>query len=207
MPQPIRQLLPGVVHWTAIHPHTGLESSSYVLTETGVALDPILPEEGLGWFDEHGVKVREILLSNRHHLRSSREFVAHFGCGVHASRPGMHEFSAADGVKPFDFGTTLAGGVVAREIGAICPDETALVIPDVRAVVVADGVANYGGLQFFEDELLGDDPVAVKEGLLAAYARLVDDVDFDHLLPAHGPPIIGNGRIALRDFVALTGAF
>src|SRR3712207_3740794 len=110
MSQPIRQLLPGVVHWTAPHPKHGLEVSSYLLTETGVVLDPVMPPDGLGWFDEHGVRPREVLLSNRHHLRAAPAFAERFGCGIHASRPGLHEFAAADGVRPFEFGQTLAGG-------------------------------------------------------------------------------------------------
>lgn len=200
MPQPIRELVPGVLHWRAVHPNTGMDASSYLLTEPGVAIDPIAPEEGLDALPQ----TRAILLSNRHHLRSAREIAARDGATIHASRPGMHEFEEADGVTPFDFGDTLPGDVLAREIGVICPDETALVIPSVRAVAVADGVHNEGGLQFFPDHLLGDDPVGVKTGLLEAYARLAQEVDFDHLLPAHGTPIVGGARTALLDFVSLT---
>ena len=202
MSEPIRQLLPGVVHWKAQHPNLGTDVSSYLLTETGVAFDPLVPEEGLGWFEEHGVVPREVLLSNRHHLRDARAFAERFGSAIHASRPGMHEFSPADGVMPFEFGDTLAGGVVAYEVGVLCPDETAFEVPDVRALVVADGVVGYGGLRFVPDHLLGDDAEAIKRGLAARYLRIVDEVDFDHLLVAHGEPVIGNGRTALRDFAA-----
>lgn len=202
MPQPIRQLLPGVVHWTAAHPKHGLEVSCYLLTETGVALDPVTPPDGLDWFEDHRVVPREVLLSNRHHLRDAPAFAERFGCGIHASRPGMHEFDAAAGVQPFDFGQTLPGGVVAHEVGVLCPDETALEVPDVRALVVADGVVNYDGLRFVPDDLIGDEPELVRHGLLARYAELLETVDFDHLLPAHGAPVVGDGRQALRDFVA-----
>jgi hypothetical protein len=202
MPQPVRQLLPGVVHWMAKHPNIGLDVSSYLLTESGVALDPLIPPDGLDWFEEHGVPPREIVLTNRHHLRDSLAFVERFGCGVHASRPGMHEFTPEDGVVPFEFGTTLAGGIVAHEVGVLCPDETALEIPGVRALAVADGVISYDGLRFVPDHLLGDEPEAIKRGLLARYAQLAEDIDFDHLLLAHGEPVVGNGRQALRDFAA-----
>ncbi|HWT94951.1 MAG TPA: hypothetical protein VN238_18285 [Solirubrobacteraceae bacterium] len=202
MPQPITELLPGVLHWRAIHPNTGVESSSYLITEAGVAIDPIAPEEGL---DALPGPITAILLSNRHHLRQARELAAHHGgVPIRASRPGLHEFAPEDGVEPFDFGDTLPGNVLAREIGVICRDETALILQDQRAVVVADGVTNYGGLQFVPDDLLGDDPVGVKTGLLDAYRALAQEVTFDHLLPAHGTPITKNGRQALLDFVSLT---
>ena len=203
MPEPARQLLPGVVHWTAAHPKIGMDVSCYLLTESGVALDPLAPPDGMDWFDEHDVRPREVLLSNRHHLRDARAFAERFGCGIHASRPGMHEFAAADGVVPFDFGDTLAGGVVAHEIGVICPDETAFEIPGVRALAVADGVINYDGLRFVPDDLIGDDPEAVRAGLRERYARLADEVEFDHLLCAHGEPVLTTGRKALKDFAAV----
>ena len=47
---------------------------------------------------------------------------------------------------------------------------------------------------------MGDDPTAVKEGLFASYTRLAAELDFDHLLLAHGEPIAGTGREALRAF-------
>jgi hypothetical protein len=204
MPQPVRQLLPGVVHWESRHPRIGMDVSSYLLTESAVAIDPLVPPDGIEWFDEH-VAPREVLLSNRHHLRDAKLIAERFGAGIHASRPGMHEFTPEDRVTPFDFGDVLPGGIVAHEIGVICPDETAFEIPDVRALSVADGVVNYDGLKFVPDSLLGDDPEAVRAGLLAAYGRLVETVDFDHLLVAHGEPVVLEGRRQLQDFVASGG--
>jgi glyoxylase-like metal-dependent hydrolase (beta-lactamase superfamily II) len=202
MPQTIQQLAPGVLHWTNTHPRIGMEVSSYLLTEHGVLFDPIEPPDGLEWFAENDVEPREILLSARLHRRSTKDFVARYGCGVHALSAGMHQFDPSEGVVPFEAGDTLAGGVEVRLINAISPDETAFVIPDARAVVVADGVMNYDGLSFVPDDLMGDDPETVKRGLAAAYTKLVDEVDFDHLLCAHGDPVVGTGRARLREFVA-----
>jgi hypothetical protein len=49
--------------------------------------------------------------------------------------------------------------------------------------------------------LLGDDPEGVKTGLRRSYRRLLD-LDFDSLLFAHGDPIVGGGKDALRGFAA-----
>jgi hypothetical protein len=67
-------------------------------------------------------------------------------------------------------------------------------------LAIADGVINYDGLGFFADFLLGDDPEAEKQRLRDGFARLAAQVDFDHLLFAHGTPIIGDGRDQLRRF-------
>ena len=135
-----------------------------------------------------------------------QRFVERFGCSVHCNRAGLHEFSRDDAVEGFDIGETLPGGVVACELGAICPDDTALYVPAKRALVIADGVVRggpygeSGPLGFVPDSLM-DDPPATKRGLLAACARLLAELDFDHLLLAHGGPVVGDGRELLQDLV------
>jgi hypothetical protein len=163
-------------------------------------IDPMEPDQGLEWFAQ-AEPPQQVLLTNRHHLRHSARFAERFGCQVRASRPGMHEFTARDQVVPFDFGDELPGGIRAHEVGAICPDETALEIPRAGALAVADGlVRTRGDLRFVSDQLLGDDPEAVKRGLRDAYRRLLD-LDFDALLFAHGMPLTRRAKDALRRFV------
>ena len=45
-----------------------------------------------------------------------------------------------------------------------------------------------------------DEPEQTKQGLRDAYRRLLD-LDFDLLLLAHGEPVVGGARDALRAFV------
>ena len=199
MPEPIRELAPGILHWKAQHPNLGIDVSAYFLTDSNVLLDPIMPAEGVEWFAEKGIEPVAILLTNRHHWRNSGDFVARYGCTVHASRPGMHEFGPEQKVEPFDFGATLVGGIVAHEVGVLCPDETALEIPKAKALAVADGVIDYDRLGFVPDQFM-DEPEHTKRGLYDRYERIVDHVDFEHLLVAHGDPIVLNGRAELREW-------
>lgn len=68
------------------------------------------------------------------------------------------------------------------------------------AIAFADGLNHYGdSLGFFADGLLGDDPQAVKARLKERFRTLLER-DFAHLLFAHGDPIVGHGKTALRDF-------
>jgi hypothetical protein len=205
----MREIAPGLFHWTAFHPNIRHEVCSYFVPESGVVIDPLFPEDGfdgvdaIAWFRAHG-RPSAVLLSNRHHYRHSGRLVDEFGISVFASEPGMHEFQPEQNVSPFAFGDRLPGDVIAREVGAICPDETALEIPSVRALALADGVVRWESLDaplgFVPDYLLGDDPEGVKAGLIESYRRLLD-VDFDHLLMAHGAPIVGEGKERLREFV------
>jgi hypothetical protein len=199
MAESIHEILPGVLRWTARHPSAGIESGSHYLVEEGILIDPIAPSEGLEWFDDR--RVAEILLTNRHHTRSAFDLQDRFGATIRAPRTGMHDLPA-DRVQPYDFGDELLSGIRPHAISETWPDETALEIPAHRAVAIADGVIDYEGLGFFPDHLLGDDAEAEKQRLRDGFARLAAEVDFDHLLFAHGAPVLGDGREQLRRFAA-----
>jgi hypothetical protein len=197
----MEQIAPGIHHWTAEHPTIHARVHSAYIEPARALIDPLLPEEGLAAFD--GLPRPEVvLLTNRHHYRHSDRFAEAFGCVVRASAPGMHEFEGSGRqVEPFAWGEHVAPGIVAREVGVLCPDESALHIAHGGGVVaVADGVIrSRGELGFVPDHLLGDDPEAIKQGLRGAYARLLD-LDFDTLLLAHGEPVAGGAKDALRAF-------
>jgi hypothetical protein len=203
----MREVLPGVYCWTARHPKIHVEVSSYWLDEHGVLIDPLVPPDvGIDWFAGRPVKPSAILLSNRHHYRHSGELAQAFGCEVHCNRAGLHEFTHGEAVVGFDIDDELPGGAIACELDAICPDDTALHIPAVRAIALGDGVVRGGphgqdGLLGFVPDGLMDDPPATKQGLLEACARLLERLDFDHLLLAHGGPVIGDGRAQLQDLL------
>src|SRR5688572_1001947 len=123
--RPIREVLPGVHHWTTIHPRIRLPVDSYYVESARMLLDPTVPREGLEWF-EGRAKPSQIVLTNRHHLRHSERYVQAFGCAIRCSAPGLHEFEHGPAVEGFAFGEELAPGINAHELGAICPDDTAL---------------------------------------------------------------------------------
>ena len=47
----MEEVLPGIFRWTAVHPKIGLEVSSHFVSGSGTAFDPLLPDEGIEWFD------------------------------------------------------------------------------------------------------------------------------------------------------------
>jgi hypothetical protein len=196
----MKEIGPGIHHWTARHPNIGIDVSSYYVDAAATLIDPLEPAEGMQWFESRR-KPERVVLTNRHHYRHSDRFRAEFGCPVLASEPGLHEFSNGREVEGFAFGDALAEGITAYEVGAICPDETALHIEVGDGfLAIADGLVNYDGLGFVPDNLIGDDPEAVKAGLRDSYRRLLS-LDFDGLMCAHGDPMPGGGKEALREFV------
>jgi hypothetical protein len=198
----VEEIAPGIWHWASSHPRWGIVVHSYFLPEERVAIDPLAAPEVLDRLAELGPPT-DVLLTNRHHYRSSGDLAERFGATVRCASQGLHEFTEGERVEGFEFGDELPGGVVAYEVGAICPDETALHVPARRALALADGAVrgdDGGPLTFVPDRFM-DEPEATKEGLRASYRRLAE-LDFDHLLLAHGAPFVGDGREALRAFAS-----
>lgn len=195
------EIAPGLWHWTARRESIGTAVSSYYLESERVMIDPMIPREGLEWLERHGPPEHAIL-TNRHHDRDSWRLREAFGCTVHCISNGVYELDGRGEVEAFEFGDQLPGGISVQEVDSICPDETALHIPRHRALACADGVVRWqtgDELQFVPDFLM-DEPEQTKRGLRTAYRALLD-LDFDLLLLAHGDPVVGGARDALRTFV------
>ena len=83
---------------------------------------------------------------------------------------------------------------------AIAPDDTVLRIDQGGgALLFADAVINYGKPGFVPDNLIGDDPEGVKAKVREKAGALLSE-PFEHLLFAHGEPLLGDGRDGLRGF-------
>ena len=200
----MEEILPGLFHWTTFHEGIHQEVSSYYYEPSRALIDPRLPSEVLEWFGSKE-EPRLILLTNRHHYRHSGRFQEAFGCPVFCHQAGLYEFAGGPAeVEGFSFGEEVAPKIVALEVGAICPEETALYLKEAGggALAFADGLvrSSEGSLSFVPDFLLGEDPEEVKRGLRRSLRRLLDQ-RFDNLLFAHGAPLVGGGKEALGAFL------
>jgi hypothetical protein len=198
----MNEIVPGIFHWTARHAGIGMDVSSYFVESSGTLLDPMLPADGIEWFRDRRPP-ELIVLTIRHHYRHCDAFVHEFGIEVWCHERGLHEFEGGPEVNGFAFGDMLAPGVTALEMDAISRDDTAIRIDaGGGALAFGDGLVCWpeGRLGFVPDGLLGDDPERVKRGLRGSLARLLDE-DFEHLLLAHGDPVVGDGRRRLERFL------
>ena len=199
----MQELLPGLYHWYATHPGHGSQVSCHFAAASGTVFDPLLPDEGIEWFDDH--RPQRIVLSTRHHLRHSERIAERFGCPILAHEAGLHEFEDGPEVEGFAFGDRIADDVIALTMDAISPDDTVLRIEAAEgALLFADSIVNQGEIGFVSDRLIGDEPEEVKTKIVERAAALLDE-EFDHLLFAHGDPVIGDGKAQLRAFCARYG--
>jgi hypothetical protein len=199
----MQEILPGLYHWSTFHEPIGTVVSSYYYEPAKLAIDPKIPEQGLEALPS---SPDQVLLTIGLHDRDATEFAAAFDAPILFPAPALERLGDSLAAEPFQDGEEIAPGVRAIAIGQIAPDEFALHIAVAEgALAFADGLINYGGLGFVPDNLLGEDAEQVKRGLLEAFRGLLD-LEFDHLLFAHGDPLIGGGKAALRAFLEGAGA-
>jgi hypothetical protein len=200
---PMKEILPGVFHWTTFHEGIGQKVHTCFLScaDPPVLIDPRVPEEGLNWF-ENRRKPAHAFLTNRLHYRHSDRFEKAFGTKVWCHREGLHEFTDGRKVQPFIHGEELPGGILALEVGVLCPEETALYFPGAGGILaIGDAIIrDREELGFVPDELMGEDAGEVKRGLRKVFLGHLER-DFDHLLFAHGKPWIGGAKEGLRKFL------
>ena len=191
----VEEIAPGLWHWTARRETIGKEVSSYYLAEERVVIDPMRPPERPDWFrPEHAI------LTCRHHSRDAWLL----GLAPWVVEQGAHELEGRGEFRTYAWGDELPGGIVACEVDSLSPDETALHLPAHRALAVGDGIVRWEGVEglTFVPDFLMDDPEETRGGLRAAYGRLLDELEFDHLLLAHGDPVVGDAQEQLRALVA-----
>lgn len=198
---PVREIAPGLFHWTAFHPDQRVVVSSYFVESAKVLIDPMLPDDGLGWFETR--RPEHVLLTNRYHSRGSAGFADAFGSRVRCHRAGLEHVRERVAAEPFEHGEILAGGIEALAVPGEVPDETALFVPDAGGgLTFADILIREGDgpLGFAPDGWYGDDPEPAKARVVEAGRALLTR-DFRHLLLTHGDPIVDGGRGALRTFL------
>jgi hypothetical protein len=196
----MKEIAKGIYQWRVFHDGIGVKVSSYYIEPAATILDPMEPDDGFAWFE--GRNVDRVVLTNRHHYRHADRFHARFGVPVLVVEEGLHEVEGRPGIETFAFGDEVAPGITSHAIEPSWPDEGALHIalgPGLLAI--GDGAMHYGeDIHFVPEEHIGDDPEQTKILLRAGYGRLLD-LDFDTLLFAHGSPVVGGGKDALRAFV------
>lgn len=199
----MQKILPGVFHWITFHEGIGQDVHSYYVSAADPAylIDPRVPSEGIGWFKKHNPP-GNIYLTNRLHYRHSKEFAKRYGAVVWCHKAGLHAFGRGKKVTGFEHGDELPGGVLALEVGVLCPEETALYVPLGKGIIsIGDAIIRDDDeLGFVPDYLMGDYPEGVKRGLRKVFTSHLKR-KFDSMLFAHGEPIVGGAKKELRRFL------
>lgn len=197
----MKQILPGIWHWTAEHPRIGQDVSSYYLEDAAAVLDPLLPGEGLDVLGDRAVQ--QVILTNRLHSRDAQRLHDELGVPVRVPAAGLDHFDDKPfPVEPYSPGDEIAAGVRSLALAAISPDDGVLHIhAGLGALHFADGLLVRDGEVALMPDALMDDPEQVRAKTVAGLEELLE-LDFDALLFAHSDPIPEGGRDQLAGFVS-----
>jgi hypothetical protein len=190
----LQAVAPGLWRWTAIHPEAEdnpepgspadwpaeVGSVAYVVDDTLVLIDPLVPEAAWPELDElaRGRKVI-VLTTLGFHRRSRDEVVQRYDASTSRARSNL-----PSNVIP----------IPVRRAG-----ETMLWLPDVRTLVPGDRLLGdeAGGVRVCPDSWLG----YLKPGLTGAELRVtlqpLLDLPVERVLTSHGEPVLSRGREAL----------
>ena len=117
----MREILPGIHHWTAQHPNIGMAVSSYYVEPAAIVVDPLLPK-GTAPEDLPG-GIAQVVLTNRHHRRDSVAIAEALDLPIRVPATGMHDWGDVERARPYEFGDEVAPAVTVLEIGRLSPDE------------------------------------------------------------------------------------
>jgi glyoxylase-like metal-dependent hydrolase (beta-lactamase superfamily II) len=201
----MRELRPGLWHWTARHPDWTPEEggpegwdpdvSSYLYEAAGalVLFDPLAPD----WndLDERVERLGapNVLLTIFWHVRSSAELARRYDASIWA-RVGAADRIDAPVSNQFVPGDTLPGGIVG--IDGQRGFEAIYWLPEQRALVPGDSLLgdHDGGIRIPPETRLRDTtPRDFKRSL-----RGLLDLPVEMVLLSHGEPVLANGRAALE---------
>src|SRR4051812_31334645 len=119
----MREISPGIVHWTTHHDPIGARVSSYLIPSAGIVIDPKTPEGGLQALPS---KPQQVVLTTGLHDRDAQDFADAFDIPIRAPREAAARVGDTLEFEPFGDGDEVAPGVTAIHIGKLAGDEYAL---------------------------------------------------------------------------------
>jgi len=221
----MEQIAPGIHRWTAPHPtwRTSVEDVvSYALVDGDalVVVDPQLPTANdlrraplLARLDEMTATAArlELLITMPNHARSAESLYERYWDSLPTSiwghagvklRLTRHAPLQHIPLTPASTVVEIAdGSALAFAIGKPRRSETPLYLPRLRAVAFGDAVVGaQGGLRFWNQSSSAG--AEWYRDVFAATLRPLLERDIEHVLVAHGPCVIGDGRRALEECLA-----
>ena len=206
----MEELVPGIFRWELPHPAWSPEDAeggqgwdevvaSYLVeTAAGpVLLDPLVADDG--WEALDGAldgRAPDVLLTLFWHTRSTPAVLERYAgatAWIHEPAAELVRERGAEG-RTFVPGDALPGRIQAIDVRRAY--EVAFLLPEQREIGVGDVllVDRPGGARLLPPSWYRGD----YEALVAALGEELLPLEFDHLLLAHGAPVLGTGHAAVE---------
>jgi len=219
------ELAPGIHRWTAPHPEWRSkveEVQSYALVDGEVLLliDPMLPGDDderrrplLAEIDGliDAARRLELIVTIPYHTRSAETLYERYSRTLPTliwGHPGVKKrLTRLAPLEVIPMGAAGTAAPIAGEaaaaytIGRPRRTEHPVYVPALRAVAFGDAVVGAdGGLRFW-NQSSGTGADWYRDVFAPTVAPLTE-LDLEHVLVTHGPPVIGEGRRALEECLA-----
>jgi hypothetical protein len=147
-----------------------------------------------------------VLITIHYHVRSAAEVAARYGgttpVEVWAHAAIERRLPRTLTFRPIRPGAPLPGGGRAFAIGKPRRQEQPLHFPSLRALAFGDSIVGVdGGLRVWQSVESERSERWYRERLLPTFQPLLD-LEIDHVLPTHGPAVMGAGAEALARALA-----
>jgi hypothetical protein len=84
----MREIIPGVWHWSTHHEPINAPVSSYSVQEAVIVIDPKVPDDGL---EALPARPQQVVLTSGHHNRDAQRFADAYEIPIRASREARRE--------------------------------------------------------------------------------------------------------------------
>jgi hypothetical protein len=171
-----------------------------------VLVDPLVPDDVWSRLDElaEGHAVVAALITIPYHVRSGEDVVGRYGenASIWGHPAVARRLRDASLLRPIEPGAALPGGAQAFAIGSPRRQEQPLWFPSHRALAFGDAVVGVDGtLRVWEVATTAKRQAWYRGRLVPSLEPLLE-LDAEHVLVTHGPPVVGGGREALRKALA-----
>lgn len=214
-PAQVDRIGPGLWSWARRHPEWhpgtfGAEVVSFMAEgerET-LLIDPLLEAEDPAWdlIAAAAPGPLRILVTIPYHVRSAEpirnRFAAQREVTIHGHPAAAKRLTSTASFEPFTAGDELPAGIRAHPIGSPRRFETPLLVPGHDALIFGDAIAGTGAGPRIWSERPIDRRVArfYSERFVPTLLPLLD-LSFERLLLTHGPSVLREGRMGLREAI------
>src|SRR3990172_1660893 len=194
----LREILPGVFHWSVVWPGWWSLESYFLRTPAGsVLVDPI-EFTGLEPVDS-ALDIRAIVLTDGWHERSARLFAKRAKAPIYVPVADADRFEDFDRFHTYDDGDRLPCDLHAVGVPGVIPGEQALLSPVHGGTLFVGDALGTTGKWAPGGMVLGGHPKG--HPVPAQTLSHLLDLQFANLLPGHGPPLIGDGKLRLQELI------
>jgi hypothetical protein len=216
----VREIAPGIRHWTARHPEWHPEADddfgrlvgSYALSaEDGALLlvDPLVGDDATREeVDALAAAATDtsIFITIGYHVRSAADLARRYDTTVHGPPQAGKRLDGEDGVRfsVLEPGAPGPHGVLAHAIGRPRRGETPLLFPAHRALAFGDALVTTpeGELRMWSFDADEPERRAFYRDRFAPTLEPLTALEPAHVLVTHGAPIVDDGAAALRAAIA-----